>query len=69
MIKVYPVKVEAVYIDETNDSQVLFTLETFDEDCAEFKMDKLVYPEMLDELFAAIRKGVDLLELKSSDSE
>lgn len=68
MIKVYPIKIEAV--DTNDESQVLFTLESFDDECASLTIDqRLVFPDKLDELFAAIRKGVELLDLKPTNHD
>lgn len=57
-IEVYPVKIEAVM-----DHDPLFCIESFDEYSATLRMDVLLTPNNLDDLFAAIRKGFDLLEL------
>ena len=59
-IEVYPIEVEAV--DEMGGS--VFRLKTFDEYSATLTVDTLVNQCNLDELFAAIRSGVEKLELK-----
>ena len=62
MIEVYPVKIEAVM-----DGESLFRLETFDESSATLHFDGMVSQDMLDDLFASIRKGVEMLELKPDE--
>ena len=57
-IEVYPVKIEAVM-----DREVLFRLKTFDEYTATLTMEVTLAPSELDPLFAAIRRGMELLEL------
>ena len=63
-IEVYPIEVEAV--DETGSG--VFRLKTFDEYSATLTVDTLVNQCNLDELFAAIRSGVEKLELKDLTS-
>ena len=63
-IEVYPIEVEAV--DETGSG--VFRLKTFDEYSATLTVDTLVNQSNLDELFAAIRSGVEKLELKDLTS-
>lgn len=58
MIEVYPVKIEAV-----RDREPLFRLKTFDEYTAILAMETTIAPSELDELFTAIRRGMELLEL------
>lgn len=63
-IEVYPIEVEAV--DEMGGS--VFHLKTFDEYSATLTVDTLVNQCNLDELFAAIRSGVEKLELNDLTS-
>lgn len=63
-IEVYPIEVEAV--DETGSG--VFRIKTFDEYSATLTVDTLVNQYNLDELFAAIRSGVEKLELKDLTS-
>lgn len=63
-IEVYPIEVEAV--DETGSG--VFRLKTFDEYSATLTVDTLVNQSNLDELFSAIRSGVEKLELKDLTS-
>ena len=60
MIKVYPVKIEAV--DESNN--LAFTIETFDQHCASVEFKALIGPSNIDELVAAMRTAVQMLELE-----
>lgn len=60
MITVYPVKIEAV--DEAGELQ--FTIETFDECCATVEIKTTVGPSNIDQLTAAMRRAVVMLELK-----
>ena len=60
MIKVYPVKIEAV--DEAGD--VAFTMETFDQHCASVEIKTVISPSNIDELVAAMRTAVQILELE-----
>lgn len=60
MIKVYPVKIEAV--DE--DGQVQFTMETFDASAATVEIKTSIGPGNIDQLTAAMRRAVVILELK-----
>lgn len=61
MINVYPVKVQA-YDSETND--LLFTVETFDEGAATVVFKTVIGPTNIDQLVAAMRRAVQMLELK-----
>ena len=63
-IEVYPIEVEAV--DEMGGG--VFRLKTFDEYSATLTVDTLVNQCNLDELFAAIRSGVEKLELNDLTS-
>ena len=60
MIEVYPVKVEAV--DETGKLQ--FTMETQDAHCATVEIKTAIGPDNIDQLTAAMRRAVVMLELK-----
>ena len=60
MIKVYPVKIEAV--DEAGD--VAFTMETFDQHAASVDIRTTIGPGNIDELVAAMRRAVQMLELE-----
>jgi DNA-binding NtrC family response regulator len=61
MINVYPVRVQA-YDAETDD--VLFTMETFDAHAAQVVMHTTIGPGNVDELTAALRRAVVMLELE-----
>lgn len=60
MIKVYPVKIEAV--DESGEVQ--FTMETFDSHAAIVTIRTVVGPGNINELVAAMRRAVQMLELE-----
>ena len=60
MINVYPIKIEAV--DEDGDLQ--FTMETFDAHAATVEIKTVIGPDNIDELTAALRRAVVMLELK-----
>ena len=60
MIDVYPVKIEAT--DE--DGFVQFTMETQDEHCATVEFRAAIGPGNIDNLVAAMRRAVVMLELK-----
>lgn len=62
-IKVYNSAIQA----EGEDGEILFELFLFDEFAATLKIDTLVYPEILDELFDAIREGVKMLNLETGE--
>ena len=62
MISVYATQIEAV--DETG--VIIFKLNTFDEYTAELTINAVISPDILQDLFDSIKKGVDLLELKKS---
>lgn len=64
-----PIDVYPTHIEATEGGDVLFTLKTFDAACAELTVNALVAPQSLDELFAAIRQGVELLQLSAEASE
>lgn len=64
MIKVYPVKIEAT--DEIG--ELAFTLESFDEYTAKLDIKILIGDDNIEELFDAIRKGVQLLELEKPEN-
>ena len=61
MINVCPVKVQA-YDSETN--ELLFTVETFDEEAATVELKTVIGPKNIDQLVAAMRRAVQMLELK-----
>jgi hypothetical protein len=61
VINVYPVKVQA-YDAETND--LMFTMETFDECAAIVTIRTTIGPGNVDELTAALRRAVVMLELE-----
>jgi len=61
-IKVYPVKIEAV--DE--DNELAFTLEAFDECMAQIDIKTLLGEDNIEDVIAAIRQALALLELKKS---
>ena len=60
MINVYPIKIEAV--DEAGDVQ--FIMETFDAHAATVEIRTAIGPGNIDELTAAMRRAVVMLELK-----
>lgn len=60
MIKVYPVKIEAV----NEDGDVAFTMEMQDAFCATVEVKTIVRPENIDELTSAMRRAVVMLELE-----
>lgn len=60
MIKIYPVKIEA--IDEAGD--LAFTMETFDQHAASVDIRTVIGPDNIDELVAAMRSAVQMLELE-----
>lgn len=60
MIEVYPIKVEAT--DESGFVQ--FTMETQDGHCATVEIRTVVGPDNIDQLTAAMRRAVVMLELK-----
>ena len=60
MIKVYPVKIEAV--DE--DGSMVFSMETQDSHAAMVKVNTFIGQDNFEELVAAMRRAVQMLELK-----
>jgi hypothetical protein len=62
MIKVYPVKIEAY--DEEKET-VVFTIEAFDSFCAEVTMKQEITNESIENVTAALRRAVQMLELNS----
>ena len=60
MIKIYPVKVEAID-DETN--ELLFTMETFDSQCAVVAMKATINSQNMEKILAAVRSAVQMLDL------
>lgn len=64
MIKNYVTKIEAY--DDMDESTTVFTLETFEGDCVTLKINHVVTEDSLDELFSAIRQGVEMM---SSEKE
>ena len=61
MIKVYPVKIEAIDA-ETKD--LMFTMETFDEGAATVEIKTVISPSNIDNLVAAMRRSLQMLELE-----
>lgn len=61
MIKVYPIKIEAIDA-ETND--LMFTMETFDEGAATVEIKTVISPSNIDNLVAAMRRSLQMLELE-----
>jgi hypothetical protein len=62
MIRVYPVKIEA-YDDEKE--TLVFTIESFNSFCAEVTMKQEVTNESIENITAALRRAVQMLELHS----
>ena len=60
MINVYPIKIEAV----DDDGEVQFTMETFDAHAATVNIRTVIGPDNIDDLVAAMRRAVVMLELK-----
>ena len=60
MIKVYPVKIEAV--DE--DGSMVFSMETQDSHAAMVKINAFIGHDNFEELVAAMRRAVQMLELE-----
>lgn len=60
MIRVYPTKIEAY--DEQSKS-VVFTIEAIDVHCAEINMKQAVTNDNIDNITAAMRRSVAMLEL------
>lgn len=60
MINLYPVKIEAVDAD-TKD--LMFTIETFDEGAATIEIKTILGPRNIDEVTAAMRRAIVMLEL------
>jgi hypothetical protein len=61
MINIYPTQIEAV----DRNGSLLFKLSTFDEYTAELEMKTAISQDGLHELFDAIQRAVDMLELKT----
>ena len=61
MIKVYPVKIEAIDA-ETND--LMFTMETLDGGAATVEIKTVISPSNIDNLVAAMRRSLQMLELE-----
>ena len=61
MIRVYPVKIEA--FDEESQT-VAFTVEAFDSFCAEVTMKQDVTNDTIENVTAALRRAVQMLELR-----
>lgn len=61
MIKIYPVKIEAID-PETND--LMFTMETFDAGAATVEIKTVISPSNIDNLVAAMRRSLHMLELE-----
>jgi hypothetical protein len=62
MIELYPVKIEAY-----EDGENLFKLESFDEHVATLTFDGLIHPGNVDEVFSAVRAGLKMLRLDSTE--
>ena len=60
MIKIYPTKIEAID-DET--SELLFTMETFDSECAIVEMTAAITKQNMEKILTAVRSAVQMLEL------
>ena len=60
MIKIYPVKVEAVD-DDTSD--LLFKMETLDSECAIVEMKTAITKQNMEKILTAVRSAVHMLEL------
>lgn len=61
MINVYPTRVEAIKA-ETGD--VMFIMETMDSHAASVRINTVISPSNVDELTAALRRAVVMLELE-----
>ena len=61
MINVYPVKVEAI---DSDTGDVVFTLETQDAHCATVDLRTTIGPDNINQLVAAMRRAVVMLELE-----
>lgn len=66
MINVYPIKIEAYDEDEKS---LVFTIEAIDAYCAEVQMRQPLTQENIDNVVAAMRRAVAMLELKTGSSE
>lgn len=66
MIKIYPVKVEAVD-DDTSD--LLFKMETLDSECAIVEMKTAITKQNMEKILTAIRSAVHMLELDDGKQE
>ena len=60
MIKIFPVKVEAID-DET--SELLFKMETFDSECAVVEMKATITKRNMEKILTAVRSAVQMLDL------
>lgn len=61
MINVYPVKIEAI---EAETGDLMFTMEAFDEGAATVEIKTVIGPGNINELTAAMRRAVVMLELE-----
>lgn len=61
MIKIYPVRIEAID-PETKD--LMFIMETFDEGAATVEIKTVISPSNIDNLVAAMRRSLQMLELE-----
>lgn len=61
MINVYPVKIEAVDVET---KELMFTMETFDGSGAAVQIKTTIGPSNIEDLIAAMRGAVAMLELK-----
>jgi len=66
MIKIYPVKVEAVD-DDTSD--LLFKMETLDSECAIVEMKTAITKQNMEKILTAVRSAVHMLELDDGKQE
>ena len=60
MIKIYPTKIEAID-DET--SELMFTMETFDSQCAVVEMKATINSQNMEKILTAVRSAVQMLDL------
>lgn len=66
MIKIYPVKVEAID-DDTSD--LLFKMETLDSECAIVEMKTAITKQNMERILTAVRSAVHMLELDDGKQE
>jgi hypothetical protein len=63
MIKVYPIKIEAW---DTEKETLVFTIESFNSFCAEVTMKQEITNESIENVTAALRRAVQMLELEGN---